>query len=84
MKFFSKFSTELYHARGEKGYTQREVAEAVSISVRWYQRVEKGERLPSSLVMLRLIIFLDLNIENFKEEVGIVVPVLHNRRRTHF
>ena len=78
MKVLSKFSAELYHARYEKGYTQREVAEAVSISVRWYQRVEKGERLPSSLVMMRLIIFLNLDIKKLEEEVGIIVPISRN------
>ncbi len=78
MKVFSKFSAELYHARDEQGYTQREVAEAVSISVRWYQRVEKGERMPSSLVMLRLIIFLNLDVKKLREEVGINVPISHH------
>lgn len=70
-----KFSTEVYHARDELGYTQRQVAEAVSISVRWYQRVEKGEMLPGSVVMLRLILFLHLDVERFREEVGLLVPI---------
>ena len=75
MQINLKFSSELYHARAAKGYTQRQVAEAVSISVRWYQRVEKGERLPSSVVLLRLILFLNLDVEKFREEVDIIVPI---------
>ena len=75
MPINSKFSTEVYHARDALGYTQREVAEAVSVSVRWYQRVEKGEKLPGSLVMLRLILFFNLDVEKFREEVGLIVPL---------
>ena len=75
MPINSKFSTEVYHARDAMGYTQRQGAEAVSVSVRWYQRVEKGEKLPGSLVMLRLILFLKLDVETFREEVGLLVPI---------
>ena len=75
MPIYYKFSTAVYHARDEKGYTQSQVAEAVSISVRWYQRLERGESLPSAIVMLRLILFLELDVEKFREEVGIIVPI---------
>lgn len=75
MPINSKFSTEVYHARDSFGYTQREVAEAVSVSVRWYQRVEKGEKLPGSVVMLRLILLFHLDVEKFREEVGLLVPL---------
>ena len=43
-----KFSKAIYHARIELGYTQEEVAEAVSISKRWYQKIESGEKLPGA------------------------------------
>ena len=78
MPFNSKFSAEVYHARDAKGFTQKQVAEAVSISVRWYQRVEKGEKLPSALTMLRLILFLELNVEEFREEAGLLVSLPSN------
>lgn len=75
MPINSKFSTEVYHAREAHGFTQSQVAEAISVSVRWYQRVEKGEKMPGSLVMLRLLVLLEINAEQFREEVGLIVPV---------
>lgn len=45
------------------------------VSVRWYQRIEKGERIPSSIVLLRLILFLDIDVESLREEVDLCVPV---------
>ena len=79
MKF--KFSGILLKARLELGYTQSEVAEAVSVSVRWYQRIESGAKLPGTVITLRLILFLNLNIEELREEVGLIVLVSSNRRK---
>ncbi len=81
MPINSKFSTEVYRARDSLGYTQRQVAEAISVSVRWYQRLEKGEKLPGSVVMLRLILFFNLDIEKFREEVGLIVPISSDREK---
>lgn len=83
-EFYSKFSSTVYHARINLGYTQKEVAEAISVTVRWYQRVEKGEKFPGSISLLRLILFLHINIEDLREEVGLVVPVRTVSRRTLF
>ncbi|MBQ8388798.1 MAG: helix-turn-helix transcriptional regulator [Clostridia bacterium] len=80
MKLKSKFSSALLKARLHLGYTQSEVAEAVSITVRWYQRIESGRKLPGTLTMLRLILFLNLNVEEFREEVGLVEPLPSVRR----
>lgn len=74
-----KFSSKVYHARINHGLKQHEVAEAVSISNRWLQRIEKGEVLPGSITMLRLIIFLELDVEDLRQEVGLLVPVPHVR-----
>lgn len=70
-----KFSSKLFHARTKHGLTQQKVAESVSISERWYQRLEKGENLPSALVMLRLILLLNIDIEDLREEVGLIAPL---------
>lgn len=78
MSINTTFSSKVYHARTDHGFTQQQVAEAVSISVRWFQKIEKGTVLPGSLVMLRLIIFLELDVEDFRKEVGLLVPVLNN------
>ena len=55
------FGHAVYNARTNFGWTQEEVAEAIGISVSWYQKIEKGEYLPSATVMLRLIILLEIN-----------------------
>ena len=55
-------------------YTQEQVAEAVSISTRWYQEVEKGAVLPSGEVTLRLLLFLGLDPELFRAQAGLLQP----------
>ena len=74
-EFYSKFSSIVYHSRINLGYTQKEVAEAISVTVRWYQRVEKGEKFPGGIALLRLLLFLNIDIEELREEVGLVVPI---------
>ncbi len=81
MKLNYKFASIILNARLDAGLTQSEVAEATSISVRWLQRIESGERLPGTLTMLRLILFFNLDPNEFREEVGLVVPVSDNRRK---
>lgn len=44
-----KFASAILNSRIKHGYTQQQVAEATSISVRWYQRIEHGERLPNTI-----------------------------------
>lgn len=68
------FSKALYHARNKQKLTQKQVADAVSVSVRWYQRIESGEKLPGTLVMLRLILLLGLDVEGLRGEVGLILP----------
>ena len=72
MSIYIKFSKELYRARQRAGFTQAEVAEAVGVSKRWYQCVERGDRLPGALVLLRLILLLHLDVEAFREEAGLI------------
>lgn len=81
MKLVYKFASIILNARLDAGLTQSEVAQAISVTTRWYQRLEAGERLPGTLTMLRLILFFDLDISQLKEEVELIVPVSDNRRR---
>lgn len=46
-----KFGSALFAARSAHRLTQAKAAEKLGISVRWYQRVEKGESEPN----LRLV-----------------------------
>ena len=72
------FSGAVLQKRKALGLTQEDVADAVSISVRWFQLIEKGVRLPSFIVALRLIVLLDLDVTTFLKVVNIRVPV-HSR-----
>ena len=45
------------------------------MSVRWYQHLEKGTYLPGAVVMLRLILFLGIDVEVFRESLDLCVPV---------
>lgn len=80
MKIASKFASLLLKARTYFGYTQEHVAESVSISVRWYQKIESGSKFPSAIVLIRLVLFLKIDIEDLREEAGLSVP-LHSVRR---
>ena len=42
MKISQNFGKALYHARIAKGLTQKQAAERIGISTRWYQQLEKG------------------------------------------
>lgn len=80
MKMTSKFASEVLKARTALGYTQNEVAEAVSVSVRWYQKVESGRKFPGAKTLVRLVLFLHIDMEVLREEAGLVVPVRSDQR----
>lgn len=61
------FSGALLKARTEKRLTQAQVAEGVSISVRWYQTIESGRTLPSAELVIRLIAYLEIDGAKLKE-----------------
>lgn len=81
MSLSFKFANLILNARLDAGLTQSEVAQAVSVSTRWIQRIEAGEKLPGTLTMLRLILFFDLDIEELRKEIGLIEPISDNRRR---
>ena len=55
--------------------TQQQVADAVWISLREYQKIEKGELLPGSKIFLRLIYFFELNFEDYREDITEEYPI---------
>ena len=67
MSIKHRFASAIYHARTEKALTQAKVAEAVGVSTRWYQRIEKGERLPATVLALKIIAFLEIDGKMLKE-----------------
>lgn len=68
------FRKMLFTARTELGYTQEQVAEAVSITPRWYQMLEKQGKLPGALVLTRLQLFLHLELEPLRSLIGLREP----------
>ncbi len=76
----TKLAKRVSEERTKLHYTQHEVAEAISVSVRWYQKIESGKKLPGTMVTMRLLLFLKIDLEEFREEVGLIVPVSSNRR----
>ena len=76
MSLATKFSHEVYLARTRLGLTQQAVADAVSISVRWYQYIENDSH--SADLMLRLIFYLGIDINVFRDEVNHIVSVSSN------
>lgn len=72
-EFVSLFPKAIPKARKENGYTPSEVSEAVSVTVR--QKMESGRKHPGIITASRLIMFLQINTEDFREDVGLVVPV---------
>ena len=65
MSFKMHFGHDIYHVRTDK----QQVADAVFISLREYQKIEKGEIVPGSEIFLRLVFFLNVNIENYRQDV---------------
>ncbi len=69
MSLKSKFSSELYRARKNHKYTQRDVASKMEITEQYYQRIESGKCQPSLNLFLALTDFLDIDANQFKKEV---------------
>ena len=65
-----KFSSAVYHARVDKGLTQEQAAEALGISVRWYQCIEKGAGRPSFDLLLRILLLLEVDIRDCTDGVA--------------
>lgn len=71
MSLDSALGKKLYHARRARGLTQEQVAEAVGITPRWYQKIEKGTGHPGTTVAFRLLALLDVDIREIGGEVGL-------------
>lgn len=76
MSFKFTFSGDLYHVRKANGWSQQYVADQVKVSLREYQNIESGKRLPHVETFLRLVYLFELDIADYREEVMADVPVL--------
>lgn len=73
MSMEMRFSNEVYRCRIDRGFTQREAAELLNISLRWFQYIEKGQRMPSSKLMLEIFVLFEISGSRLKdpEEIGV-------------
>lgn len=75
-KFTRVFAHEVFQGRSQSGWTQQAVADRVGVSLRWYQKIEKGEVLPSFFVGIGLMWLFGITPEALVREVFGDVPVL--------
>lgn len=68
MSILYRFSKEVYRSRRHLGLTQEQAAEALSISVRWFQYIEAGERMPGPILILNIIALLGIDGKNLREQ----------------
>ena len=63
MDISSAFGRAAYYARKALGLTQAQVAERAGISIRWYQRLEKGDVDVSLSICIRVarVLGIDMN-----------------------
>ena len=75
MSIKSKFSKSIYYSRLEREMTQAQAAEALDISVRWYQIIENGRCLPSAELTLKIIAFFGIDGAELREEDEALVQI---------
>lgn len=61
MLIFHGFAEEVRRSRKRLGLTQEQAAEELSISVRWFQYIEEGHRIPSTSLALQMIALLEMD-----------------------
>ena len=68
MSIQCRFSRAIYYARKEMGITQAKAAEELNISVRWYQIIENGKCMPSTILTLKLIAFFGIDGKSLRKD----------------
>lgn len=69
------FSAYILHNRKQFRLTQQELADNVSTSLRWIQKVESGTKLPGFFLAVRLIIFLDIDANALINDLTTDYPI---------
>lgn len=68
MSILCRFSEEIRRSRTNLGMTQEQAAEALSISVRWFQYIESGKRMPGSLLTLQMVALFGIDGKDLREK----------------
>ena len=74
-KLARAFAHKVFKGRSQAGWTQQAVADRVFVSLRWYQKIEKGEVLPSFVVGIYLMRLFGITPEVLVGEATEDVPV---------
>lgn len=69
MSFKMHFGHDIYHLRTDSLKLTQQVADAIPISLREYQKIEKGELSPGSEIFLRLVFFFDIDIQKYRDDL---------------
>lgn len=59
----SDLCERLQHLKNEKKVLQKDIAKAINISLRSYQRYESGERKPDSDTLIKLSNYFDVSVD---------------------
>lgn len=73
MSIISNFSREIYYARKEMGLTQEQAAEALGISVRWFQETENGKHMCSGELALKIMAFFGIDGKALRNESDVLL-----------
>ena len=76
MSIISNFSRQIYYSRKDMGLTQEQAAEALNISVRWYQNIENGKHLPGVELALKIIAFFGIDGKALRDEERVYISSL--------
>lgn len=75
-----RFGRLIHDARKNRNLTQEKLAERMNCSLRWINSVERGENSLNWKDTVCLLVILELPPEKVAEEVGLVVPILTDRK----
>ncbi len=59
----SDLSSRLNNLKIERNILQKDIASSINVSLRAYQRYEKGEREPTTTVLIALADYFDVSID---------------------
>ncbi|CUX27934.1 MULTISPECIES: helix-turn-helix domain-containing protein [Clostridia] len=62
---FSNFSERIIQIKNDRNLLQKDIANAIELSIRNYQRYEKGEQQPTLPVLLKLADYFDVSLDYF-------------------
>ena len=74
------FTAYVLRSRKQFKLTQQELAENVSTSLHWIQKVESGAKLPGFFLAVRLIIFLDIDANALISDLSAGYPIPNKGR----